>query len=173
MGSQRVWHDWSDLAAAAAAEDWLSFLGGASGKERTCQCRRHKRCWFDPWLGKIPRSRAWPPTPVFLHGESSWTEESADLQSMGSQRVGHDWATEWGLARSQTSDLLNAGTFYSPANSVVRPLSVLDAVLRLVCWTLQWKMISFLELCSQVHYSVWLFSSDFSFRDTETLLICG
>ena len=26
----------------------LDFPGGASGKESTCQCRRHKRCWFDP-----------------------------------------------------------------------------------------------------------------------------
>ena len=25
---------------------------------------------FDPWFGKIPWRRAWPPTPVFLPGES-------------------------------------------------------------------------------------------------------
>ena len=25
---------------------------------------------FDPWVGKIPRRRAWQPTPVFLPGES-------------------------------------------------------------------------------------------------------
>ena len=30
------------------------------------------------------------PTPVFLLGESPWTEEPGQLQSMGSQRVGHD-----------------------------------------------------------------------------------
>ena len=42
---------------------------------------------------KIPRKRAWQPTPVFLPGESPWTEEPGGLQSMGSQRVGHDWAT--------------------------------------------------------------------------------
>ena len=29
-------------------------------------------------------------TPVFLPGESPWTEEPVGLQSMGSQRVGHD-----------------------------------------------------------------------------------
>ena len=29
------------------------FPGGTSGKEPTCQCRRHKRCGFDPWVGKI------------------------------------------------------------------------------------------------------------------------
>ena len=43
------------------------FPGGTSGKEPACQCRRHKRHGFDPWVGKIPW--AWQPTPVFLPGE--------------------------------------------------------------------------------------------------------
>ena len=38
--------------------------------------------------------RAWQPTPVFLPGESLWTEEPGGLQSMGSQRVGHTEATQ-------------------------------------------------------------------------------
>ena len=38
--------------------------------------------------------KKWQPTPVFLPGKS-WTEEPGGLQSMGSQRVGHDWATKW------------------------------------------------------------------------------
>ena len=40
------------------------------GKEHACQCRRYKRCRFDPWVRKIPKWRAWQPTPVFLPGES-------------------------------------------------------------------------------------------------------
>ena len=32
----------------------LKRRGSASGKEPTYQCRRHKRCGFDPWVGKIP-----------------------------------------------------------------------------------------------------------------------
>ena len=48
----------------------LHIPGGVSGKEPTCQCRRHKRCWFDPWVRTIPWRRAWQPTPVFLPGES-------------------------------------------------------------------------------------------------------
>ena len=32
-------------------------LGGASGKEPACQCRRCKTCGFNPWLGKIPWRR--------------------------------------------------------------------------------------------------------------------
>ena len=30
------------------------FPGGTGGKEPTCQCRRHKRHRFHPWVGKIP-----------------------------------------------------------------------------------------------------------------------
>ena len=29
----------------------LGFPSGASGKGSTCQCRRHKRCVFYPWVG--------------------------------------------------------------------------------------------------------------------------
>ena len=43
--------------------------GSTSGKEPTCQCKRHLRCEFDPWVGKIPWRRKWQPTPVFLPGE--------------------------------------------------------------------------------------------------------
>ena len=46
----------------------------------------------ETWVGKIPWRRAWQPTPVFLPGESPWTEEPGGLQSMGSQRVGRDRA---------------------------------------------------------------------------------
>ena len=45
---------------------------------------------FDPWVGKIPWRRAWQPIPVLLPGESPWMEETGGLQSMGSQRAGHD-----------------------------------------------------------------------------------
>ena len=37
-----------------------------------------------------PWRRACQPIPVFLPGESPWTEEPIGLQSVGSQRVGHD-----------------------------------------------------------------------------------
>ena len=40
--------------------------------------------WEDSW------KRAWQSTPLFLSGESPWTEEPGRLQSMGLQRVRHD-----------------------------------------------------------------------------------
>ena len=79
---------------------WISSSGlfgfsrGAGDKELACQCRRHKSCGFDPWVGKIPWRRAWQPTSVFLPGECPWLEEPGRLQSMGSQRDGHDWVTK-------------------------------------------------------------------------------
>ena len=115
MGSHRVGHDWSDLAAAAhlslrksvfpphppGGSKEHACLGDARGnlasqgivklpptsflrqqmqrlglsrwlssKESACQCRRCRRAGFDPWIGKIPWSRKWQPTPVFLPGKS-------------------------------------------------------------------------------------------------------
>ena len=37
--------------------------------ESACQCTRHKRHGFDPWVRKIPWRRKWHPTPVFLPGK--------------------------------------------------------------------------------------------------------
>ena len=54
-------------------------------------------CWrpgFIHWVGKILWRREWQSTAVFWPGESPWTEESGGLQSMGLQRVGHDWAAK-------------------------------------------------------------------------------
>ena len=42
----------------------------ASGKESTCQCGRRERGRFDPWVRKIPLSRKWQHTPVYLLGKS-------------------------------------------------------------------------------------------------------
>ena len=36
---------------------------------------------FDHWVGTIPWRRAWQSTPVFLPGESPWTEEPGGLFS--------------------------------------------------------------------------------------------
>ena len=81
IGSPRVRHDWSDLAAAAAAAGAVLL----SGKESTCQCRRPG---FDPWVWKIPWRRKWQPTPVVSPGKprgwrslvsySSWGHRETD-----------------------------------------------------------------------------------------------
>ena len=41
-------------------------------------------------IGKTPWRRKWQPTPVLLPRKIPRVEELGGLQSMGSQRVGHD-----------------------------------------------------------------------------------
>ena len=74
---REAWHatvhgfrkSWTGLSNSTELTIRKGFPGGASGKEPACQCRRHKRCWFDPWVRKTPWRRAWRPTPVFMPGE--------------------------------------------------------------------------------------------------------
>ena len=44
-------------------------IGSKSDKESTFQCRRYSNCGLEPWVWKIPWSRKWQPTPVFLPGQ--------------------------------------------------------------------------------------------------------
>ena len=75
---------------------WVAKFSGASGKEPACQCRRCKRCRFNPWVGKIPWRKAWQHTPEFLPGESHGqrsrvgSTESNMTEAMGLHRVEHD-----------------------------------------------------------------------------------
>ena len=53
--------------------------GGASGKKKKkktlpASAGDANRLRFDPKVGKIPSRRTWQPTPVFLPGDSPWTE---------------------------------------------------------------------------------------------------
>ena len=47
----------------------LNYCWLPGGKESACQQRRRRRCGFHPWGWKIPWSRKWQPTPVFLPRE--------------------------------------------------------------------------------------------------------
>ena len=67
-----------------------------SGKESACQCRRHRKHRFNPWVGKIPWRRKWQPTLVFLPGKPHGQRSLVGCRSCGCrvQRVGHDWMNE-------------------------------------------------------------------------------
>ena len=75
----------------------MGFPGGISGKELACQCRRHKRRGFNPRVRKIPWSREWQPTLIFLlrkfHGQWSL--------------VGY---SPWGLEEWDTTELAHTHT---------------------------------------------------------------
>ena len=81
----------ADVFSMAEAQAKKGFPGGTSGKEPGCQCRRLKRCGFDPWVRKIPWRRAWQPIPVFLPEESHGQRSLVGYSPWG-HRVGHDWS---------------------------------------------------------------------------------
>ena len=56
-----------------------------SGKEFTCQFRRHKRYRLDPWVGKILWRKKWQPTPVFLPGKSHGQRSLVGYSPWGSK----------------------------------------------------------------------------------------
>ena len=69
----------------------VGFPGGSSGKESACNAGAPGSI---PGSGRSPWRRDRLTTPIILPGESPWTEEPGGLQSMGLQRVRHDWATK-------------------------------------------------------------------------------
>ena len=78
--------DWTDWHLAKG------FPGGASSEEPSRQSRRHKRYRFNAWVGKIALEEGMATNSSILAWRIPWTEEPDRLQSIGSQRVGHDWS---------------------------------------------------------------------------------
>ena len=89
------------------------FPADARGTELAYQCRRHKRHWFNPWVGKIPWSRSWQPTPVFLPGESHgqrslegyspWGHKESDTTEWRSINTGNlKWFLWWLSSKEST-----------------------------------------------------------------------
>ena len=66
-----------------------------SGKESTCQCKRHG---FNPWDGKIPWKKNRPPTPLFLPGKSHGRRSLVGC-------------SPWGRCESDTTEQLHFWTF--------------------------------------------------------------
>ena len=75
------------------------FPGGSDGKKICLQCRR---AGFNPWVRKIPWEKGMATHSSILAWTIPWTEDPSRLQSIGSQRVGHDWATNTFLVASAT-----------------------------------------------------------------------
>ena len=78
---------------------FFGLTGGATSKEKTLLAlanymERRRELLESP-----------PLRPVFLPGESPWTEKPGGLWSMGSQRVGHDWRDLAHMHREQRSHL--------------------------------------------------------------------
>ena len=83
MGSQRVRHDWETEL------NWTKLNPCSSdGEESACNVRNPGSI---PGLGRSPGGGLCKPLQ-WSYWRLPWTEEPGRLQSMGSQRVGHDWA---------------------------------------------------------------------------------
>ena len=63
--------------------------GDASGKEPACQCRRHKT-WVQSLGWEDPLEEEMVTRSSILAWRIPWIEEPGGVQSMGSQRLGHN-----------------------------------------------------------------------------------
>ena len=72
------WAEFKQIKNYIFANTYVGFPGGASGREPACQCRRCKRCGFDPWVGKIPW-RGMTTHSSILAWRIPWTEEPGEL----------------------------------------------------------------------------------------------
>ena len=105
MRSHRVGHNWSDLAAVAAAKPSLGFPGAAMVQNPLASAGDARDVGLIPGLGRSPGEGNGNHSSI-LAWKIPWTEEPGGLQSTGSQRVGHDWATE--CAHTQMFPLVTA-----------------------------------------------------------------
>ena len=71
---------------------YLGLPGDASGKEPTCQCRRHKRHWFDPWVGKIPWRRNGNPLQCSCLENPMERGAWRATVHVVTNSLGHDWS---------------------------------------------------------------------------------
>ena len=89
------------------------FPDGTSGKELGCQCRRHKKHRFNPWVREDTLEEGMATYSRILAWRIPWMEEPGGLQIIGSQRVRHVWNdlahTHW---NSQTSWFLSRTAGY-------------------------------------------------------------
>ena len=69
---------------------FMGFRGGASGKKAACQCRRQKEMWVQSLGGEDPLEEGMATHSSILAWRIPWREEPGSIQSMGSQRVGHN-----------------------------------------------------------------------------------
>ena len=87
-----------------------------SSKESACQCRRYKRCKFNPWVGKIPWSRNKQLTSVFLPGNFHGQRSSLDHSPWGHKKSDTaEWLSTYvhtgGTQTSASSQFPSSGDF--------------------------------------------------------------
>ena len=124
MAAARGWQ--GAKRARAGSQDcliglgWLdrgnSFPRGARGQEPVCQCRRHKRWGFDPWVGKIPWRRKWQPTPVFLPGKPHGQKSPAGYSPQGHTET---WLKQLSTFTDRCNRCTTLWMYKMPVNSML------------------------------------------------------
>ena len=106
-----------------------------------------KRLGFDPWVRSLGRGHGNPLQNSCL--KNPVTEEPGRLQSMGSQRVRHDWSD---LAHTHSAALSwNSRCSYKQSCIFLNELIHLKSFKqRTICWSPQWDINQqfFSELCT-------------------------
>ena len=90
MGLQRVKHDW--------ATNTNDFICGSAVKNLPA-VQKTQETWVWSLDGEDPLKKGMAAHSSILAWRIPWTEELGRLQSIGSQRAGHDWSN---LARAHT-----------------------------------------------------------------------
>ena len=86
MGSQRVGHDSASIHVCRPAQrqEQMDFLGGASGKDSSCQYRR-RETWVRSLSQKDPLEEGMTTHSSVLAQRIPWTEKPGGLQFVGSK----------------------------------------------------------------------------------------
>ena len=71
----------------------MGFPGDTSDKESSCQCRRYEM-WIRSLGREDPLEKAMATNSSILTWRIPWIEDPGRLQSMGLQRVRHNWLSE-------------------------------------------------------------------------------
>ena len=124
-------------------------------------------CRFDPWVRKIPLEKEMATHSSILAWRIPWTKEPGELQSMGSQRVGHDLATK----QQQNNGLVKAVMYLPfpslPVNRSIQEVSLWGFSLDWLYHRLPGHLGSFLCISFKVKL---LFSQAFSFLNDKCLI---
>ena len=88
--------------------------------------KRHKRCGFDLWVGKMTWRRAWQPTPVFLPGESQGQRSLRGYSPWGRKELDTTEVTEH--AQLCLSNHVTRGSRSTPLRSLCSHTSSLETL---------------------------------------------
>ena len=81
----------------------MSFPGDASGEKSAHQCRRLEEMRIQSLGLEDPLEKEMATYSIILAWKIPWAEEPGRLQSVGPQRIGHNWVHTYSYNCSQPS----------------------------------------------------------------------